>query len=58
MSRIIDFSDPTAPVEVGAIDTPDYVLDVSVVANIAYLASTGAGLRLIDVSDPSSPVEV
>lgn len=56
--RVIDVSDPGAPVEVGAYDTPDRALDVHVAGTFAYVADRWAGLRVIDVADPSTPVQV
>ena len=38
--RIVDVSDPTAPVEIGSFNTPGpgFVYDVSVVGGLAYVA--------------------
>jgi hypothetical protein len=46
--RVIDVSDATAPVELGALDTPGLALDVEVVGGLAYVADGGSGLRVID----------
>lgn len=61
--RIIDVSNPVAPVEVGHYDTRDSAVDVEVVGNYAYVAERGSdgkfsGLQVIDVSNPTSPEEV
>jgi hypothetical protein len=56
--RVIDVSNPAAPVEVGSIDTPDLACDVSVVGGLTYVADGTSGLRVVDVSDPAAPVEV
>ncbi|RMH74775.1 MAG: T9SS C-terminal target domain-containing protein, partial [Calditrichaeota bacterium] len=56
--RIIDVSDPTAPVEVGFYDTGDEARGVYVSGSHAYVADWLDGLRIIDVSDPTAPVEV
>lgn len=55
--RVIDISDPTAPVEVGALNTLGKSLHVYVAGHYAYVA-TEHGLRIVDVSDPSTPVQV
>ncbi len=48
--RVIDVSDPTAPVEVGFVDTPGFAYAVAVAGGYAYVADDGRGLRVIDVS--------
>ncbi len=53
--RVIDVSDPAAPVEIGAVDTPGSAEAVEVVGEIAYVAAYSAGLRVIDVSNPTAP---
>ncbi|GBE30190.1 LVIVD repeat protein [bacterium BMS3Bbin04] len=58
--RIVDVSDPAAPVEIGSIsyDDPHEVYDVAISGDYAYLAVGNHGLRAIDVSDPADPIEV
>ncbi|MBW2386763.1 MAG: hypothetical protein JRG92_24295, partial [Deltaproteobacteria bacterium] len=59
--RVIDVSNPTLPVEVGALDTPGNARGVDVVGDLAYVADSsfgGGGLRVIDVSNPMLPVEI
>jgi len=57
--RIIDISNPSAPLEVAIVDTPGTAVGVEVVGGFAYVADGSAGgLRVIDVSDPSSPKEM
>jgi hypothetical protein len=56
--RVVDLSDPTAPIEVGWLDTPGYAHDVALAGKLAVLAASYGGLRLIDVSTPSNPVEL
>jgi hypothetical protein len=53
---VIDISTPSAPAEVGFIDTPSFAYGVAVSGGYAYVA--GGGLHVIDVSTPSAPVEV
>ena len=62
--RILDLSDPSKPLLVGAYDIPHepgnsgQVLDLRLVDTYVYLAAGGDGMRIIDVSTPSSPFEV
>ena len=51
-------SDATAPVEVGALDTPDVALDVYSTGELAFVADGGGGVRILNVSDPASLAEV
>jgi hypothetical protein len=58
---IIDISDPTDPVYVGATEPIFYVTDVAVTGDYAYALNNLQGewaYRLIDISDPSDPVVV
>jgi len=57
--RIVDVTDPTAPVEVGALEfePATAVTGIALGWQIAYLATT-AGLRVVDVSDPTHPVQI
>ena len=55
---MIDITTPSAPVEVGFVDTPGYACGVAVVGSHAYVADDYEGLRVIDVTTPSAPVEV
>jgi hypothetical protein len=54
---VLDVSDPTLPVEIGALDTPGWANDVELVGDLAYVAGW-SGLHVINVSDPASPVEL
>jgi hypothetical protein len=56
--RVIDVSDPTAPVQVALVETPGEALGVAVSDGYAYVADGGSGLRVFDVSAPSAPIEV
>jgi hypothetical protein len=53
--RVIDVSDPTAPVEVREMGVSGTT--IAVVSRYAYISDQQA-LRVIDVSDPASPVAV
>ncbi len=56
---IIDVSDATNPQEVGYYDDmDDWVEDVYVVGDYAYIADGYTGLYIIDISDPTNPSEV
>jgi len=59
--RILDLSDPAAPVEIGSLYTRVGSRDVEVVDGLAYIAegwTLPGAVRIIDVSDPTLPVEV
>lgn len=55
--RVVDISDPAAPVEVGSYDTPGMADGVYVFGSHAYVAAGSSGLRVLDVSNPTAPVE-
>jgi hypothetical protein len=58
--RIVDVSDPSAPVDLGGVDLA-HAQGLDVVEPYAYVAVEGyqqGGLHVIDVSDPTAPVEV
>jgi hypothetical protein len=56
--RVIDVSNPAAPVELGSFITPGFATGVEVVGGLAYVASGTYGLWVIDVSNPAAPVEI
>ena len=60
--RIIDVSDPAAPVELGGHDAPNAFVkwtDVEVVGGLAYVAAgDGEGVRVFDVSNPAAVLEL
>lgn len=53
--QIIDVSDPTNPLRVGAYDTPGSAVGVAVSGNHAYVADYYSGLEIIDITNPASP---
>jgi hypothetical protein len=56
--RIVDISNPSAPIEVGFYDLPgDSATDVVVAGNYAYVARVLNGLWIIDISNPTAPME-
>lgn len=56
--RVLDISDPEAPVAVGACAIPGTARDVAVAGDHAYVAAHDHGLQVIDISDPAAPVRV
>ncbi len=59
--RIIDFTDPAAPVEVGSWSTgtaTPFLHDLMVVDTLAYLAYWEDGFRMLSVADPAAPYEI
>lgn len=61
--RILDVSDPAAPVEIAYYELPTWARDVAVRDGYAYVAEhhfdmdkgTAGGLQILDVSNPSDP---
>jgi hypothetical protein len=57
--RVIDVSDPRAPVEVGSLELPFRgEPQLQVVDGVAYVAAGLSGLHVIDLSDPAAPAEL
>lgn len=52
---VFDLTDPGRPVEIGSLDTANWVIDVVVSGDIAYLTLGESGIATVDVSDPSNP---
>jgi len=52
--RLLDVSNPSAPIELGYLDTPGGACEVVASGNYAYLADY-TDLRIIDISDPANP---
>ncbi|MFN2245107.1 MAG: LVIVD repeat-containing protein, partial [Anaerolineae bacterium] len=55
--RVVDVSDPAAPVEIGFLDTAGYAWDVAVAGSHAYIADGAGGLRVVNMLDPAHPAE-
>ena len=55
--QVLDISTPSAPVEIGAVDTPGFAVSVERVGALAYVCDD-SGLRIIDVSNPAAPIEI
>ncbi len=51
--RVVDVSDPTAPLEVASLDTPGSTLDLALDGSLLYLAQGSSGLQVVDVSTPT-----
>jgi putative ABC transport system permease protein len=56
--KVINVSNPAAPVVVGTADTPGIAYAVAVAGSYAYVADAAAGLQVINISTPSAPVIV
>ncbi len=57
--QIVDVSDPTNPVKIGAVSPNplEFIVSIDVQGDYAYLGTWNYGLKVIDISDPSNPVE-
>jgi hypothetical protein len=53
--NIIDFSDPTDPVLVNSLQTPDSIKCIFISDTLAYIAYGSGLLRIFDISDPVNP---
>jgi hypothetical protein len=56
--RVVDVSTPTAPREIGSVDTAGYAYDVAAAGTFVYVADGASGLKVVDVQAPSAPREV
>jgi len=55
--QVIDWSDPANPVEIGAYEGPEYLHDIVLEGDIAFLG-TKTGLLVLDLGDPTAPVKI
>jgi hypothetical protein len=53
--RVIDITDPTAPVLTGSLDTLGRPWRIAVSGDLAYVADQELGLQVFDVTDPAAP---
>jgi len=53
--HILNISNPSIPVEIGYVDTPDESRGVIISESYAYLADGRAGFRIIDIRNQSKP---
>ena len=56
--KVIDVSDPTAPLIVGSCYAGDMLSDVAVAGGHAFATDFYSGLRVLDVSEPTAPHQV
>ncbi|MBI2877784.1 MAG: choice-of-anchor D domain-containing protein [Candidatus Tectomicrobia bacterium] len=56
--KVVDISNPKAPLEMGQVDTRGFAMGVHVSGPYAYVADGSGGLRVIDISTPTAPREV
>ncbi len=56
--RIVDFSAPAAPIQIGELTLPGPIFDIQIEGDYAYIANYEDGLRVVDISSPASPAEV
>ena len=56
--RVLDLSNPAAPVLLGSLELPGEAYAVAVSGTFAYVTNSNYGLRVIDVSNPNSPTIV
>jgi hypothetical protein len=56
--RILDVTDPAAPVEVGRLALPGNAQGIALGLHHAYIAAGAAGLRIVNISEPRRPAEV
>ncbi len=52
---VVDISDPTNPVIVASVSTPDFARNVAVSGYWAYVNTSNIGVSVFDISDPSFP---
>jgi len=55
---VLNIATPTAPLRVGAWNSPGFAEGVAVAGTTAYLADGPYGLRVVDVSNPAAPREI
>ena len=58
MFCIVDVSDSLNPVRKGKLFLNDFILEIIISENYAYVLNTEPGLRIIDISNPDTPLLV
>ncbi len=56
--KVINISNPAAPVIVGTYDSPGWAQSLTISGSYAYLADSSQGLRIVNISDPAAPFSV
>ncbi len=56
--RLVDVSNPSTPVQLGAIALADYAYETAVRGNYAYVTTGAAGLQVVDIQNPATPVVI
>jgi len=52
---VFDITNPAAPLELSKLRTADFVDDITVSGNYAYVADRSNGLVIVDISNPTAP---
>jgi hypothetical protein len=56
--KLVDMSDLSNPQSLGEYSIGEWIYDVYLSGDLAYVAASDAGLRVLDISDPQSPQEI
>jgi len=56
--KIVDFSDPAQPKQLGEVLLPSFICGVAISGNYVYVANASAGLRIVDIRLPFQAEEV
>lgn len=53
---VVDVSDPSSPQRIGHYQTPvpNWLMDIAVQGNLAYIVGRDSGFRVVDISDPDN----
>jgi hypothetical protein len=53
--RVLELSDLAEPTEIGALALDDFVVDLAIAGDFAYVATWESGLTIVDLADPANP---
>jgi hypothetical protein len=56
--RALDIEDPRNPTEIGSMSSEEYLMDMDISGDHAFVAAREGGMRIINISDVTSPYEV
>ena len=56
--RLVDVTDPDAPSQLSAAQTPGDVFGVAMQGTTVFVADNDEGLRILDASDPAQPTTI